>query len=142
MTVSDPRFSTYRADRPSPPTATDVTRIRVDAFEYGFELSKQIAPRGKVIFQTGDWVTATAQPAVAPAPIESPTWKTGVTGQILPGGHEKTCHMQLSFNSRPIGTFDAIPNSDARVNFGYPQPDGRVLIYAIDNDQLLRFYVP
>jgi uncharacterized cupredoxin-like copper-binding protein len=35
------------------PTATDatqVTRIRVDAFEYGFELSKQIAPRGKVIF--------------------------------------------------------------------------------------------
>jgi uncharacterized cupredoxin-like copper-binding protein len=32
------------------PTATDVTRIRVDAFEYGFELSKNAAPRGKVIF--------------------------------------------------------------------------------------------
>jgi plastocyanin len=32
------------------PTATDVTRIRVEAYEYGFQLSKKIAPRGKVIF--------------------------------------------------------------------------------------------
>ncbi len=113
------------------------TALTANATQVNFD------PKGNLIFMSdaGQWLTNTGQPATPPAPIRVPQVKTGIKDRTLPReGGSKLNRVQLTHNGKLLGTFDAIP-TDGRLELGYLQPDGRVLLYGIANDQLHRFFV-